>query len=117
VHAPKEQLAMIRWVLLGSLLVAGSALGSDSPKPGEKTVAEICSMCHAPGLMGAPKIGDGAAWGARLKDAGSIDGLVESAEHGKRSMPPRGGHPELTEDDLKAAIQFMLSKSGLAGAP
>jgi cytochrome c5 len=74
-------------------------------------------MCHTPGLMGAPKIGDGVAWGSRLKDAGSIDGLVESAEHGKRSMPPRGGHPELTDDDLKAAIQFMLSKSGLAGTP
>lgn len=85
--------------------------------PGDKTVASICSMCHGSGLMGAPKIGDGAAWGARLKAAGSIDVLVESAEHGKNSMPPRGGHPELSDADLKAAIESMLSQSGVGTAP
>lgn len=104
---------MMRRLLFSAFLLAGPALGADTPRPGDQTVTQICSMCHAPGLMGAPKIGDSEAWQARLKSAGSIDGLTESAEHGKRSMPPRGGHPELTDADLKAAIEFMLSKSGV----
>jgi cytochrome c5 len=83
-------------------------------KPGDKTVAQVCSVCHGAGLMGAPKIGDTNAWQGRLKKAGSIDSLAESAEHGKGNMPPRGGQSNLTDDDLKAAIHYMLDKSGVA---
>lgn len=91
--------------------------GDGAPKPGDRTVSTICSACHGSGLMGAPKIGDGSAWGARLKKAGAIDALVESAEHGKNSMPARGGHPELTDADLRAAIQWMLDQSGVSSTP
>ena len=86
------------------------ALAGDS---GDKTVGEICSVCHGSGLMGAPKIGDNYAWQARLQRAGSIDLLAESAEHGRGNMPPRGGEPSLTDNDLKAAIRYMLGKSGI----
>lgn len=80
---------------------------------GEQTVARQCSLCHGPGLMGAPRIGDKDAWSARLHSAGSIDKLVESARRGKRSMPPSGGLPTLTDDELRSAIQYMTAKSGI----
>ena len=106
-------------LLAASLLLSFSALSSsvfadNSPRPGDQTVSQVCSVCHGTGLMGAPKIGDADAWKPRLQRAGSIDGLVESAEHGRGNMPPRGGVSRLTDADLKAAIQYMLSKSGVA---
>jgi cytochrome c5 len=97
-------------------LLAVSASGfADDAKPGDRTVAQVCSVCHGSGLMGAPEIGDSSAWSGRLKGAGSLDALVESAEHGKGNMPPRGGESNLTDADLKAAVQYMLSKSGVGG--
>lgn len=90
------------------------AAAGNPPRPGEKTVGEVCSNCHGAGLMGAPRIGDASAWQGRLKAAGSIDQLVESAEHGKGNMPPRGGMSSLTDEDLKAAISYMLAMSGSA---
>ncbi len=79
---------------------------------GEQTVARICSVCHEEGLLGAPRIGDTPAWKARLDGAGSVERLAESAAHGKGNMPPRGGQPGLSDNDLKAAIRYMLSRSG-----
>lgn len=103
----------VRLAALALTLVTFSIRAGDAPvRPGEETVTKVCSVCHGTGLMNAPKIGDSGAWPARLKAAGSIDALVESAEHGKGNMPPRGGRPDLSDADLKAAIQFMLSKSG-----
>jgi len=103
------------WALVMFAIGAASIAEADgSARPADKTVSQVCSVCHGSGLMGAPKIGDGGAWQGRLQKAGSIDALAESAEHGKGNMPPRGGQSSLTEDDLKAAIQYMLSKSGVS---
>lgn len=109
----------LRTVVLAVLISAFSnlpiaAIAGTASRSGEKTVSEVCSNCHGAGLMGAPQIGDAGAWQARLKTAGSIDQLVESAEHGKGNMPPRGGMSNLSDDDLKAAIAYMLTVSGAA---
>jgi len=94
-------------VMLCAIATSSQAMAAD----GEKLVAQVCSVCHGAGLMGAPRIGNTADWQTRLKAAGSVDALVESAEHGKGNMPPRGGMPSLTDNDLKAAIEVMLAKS------
>jgi cytochrome c5 len=94
------------------LCLLPSAQTNAAAQPGDQTVQHICSACHARGLMGAPKIGDANAWNSRLKNAGSVDQLVQSAARGKGNMPPRGGQTELTDDDLRAAIQYMISRSG-----
>ena len=86
--------------------------GAAAAQGGDQTVQHVCSVCHAHGLMGAPKIGDAGAWNARLRNAGSVDQLVQSAARGKGNMPPRGGQTQLTDDDLRAAIQYMISRSG-----
>jgi cytochrome c5 len=64
--------------------------------------------------MGAPKIGDSADWQARFKSAGSIGGLLTTTQHGKGNMPARGGESSLSDTELQSAIQYMLSKSGVA---
>jgi cytochrome c5 len=80
---------------------------------GEEVVTKVCNGCHLAGVLGAPKEGDGAAWGVRVKAAGGLDGLTASAIKGKGSMPPRGGDAELSDDEVKAGIETMLKKSGV----
>lgn len=80
---------------------------------GEQVVAQVCSACHGTGVMNAPKIGDKAAWESRFKAAGGIDGLLAVAQKGKNLMPPRGGKPDLTDAELKSAIETMLKQTGI----
>jgi cytochrome c5 len=79
---------------------------------GEQVYATVCSACHTGGLLGAPKADDKAAWASRKSAAGGLDGLVASALKGKNSMPARGGKADLSEDEVKAAITFILQKNG-----
>ncbi|MGH8765359.1 MAG: c-type cytochrome [Burkholderiales bacterium] len=78
-------------------------------KGGEEVVKEVCSTCHVPGIAGAPKIGDKAAWGPRLKQG--LDGLLSSVVKGKGAMAPRAG-TSLTDDELARAVVFMANQSG-----
>lgn len=59
--------------------------------------------------MGAPKLGDKAAWGPRI--AKGKDALYTSAISGFKLMPPKGGNPSLKDEEVKAVVDFMISKS------
>jgi len=101
-------------VLTALAVLAGAAAdAAETPRSGEQTVRQICSACHGAGLFGAPRIGNADAWSARLRAAGSVDGLLASAANGKNSMPPRGGAAELSDAELRAAIESMLAQSGV----
>ena len=93
--------------LLGALLLAAAA-GAGAAAP-ERAAPEIvratCALCHGPGIGGAPRIGDLRAW--RSRAGGDLGTLARSAARGKGAMPPRGGVPDLTEAELRAAIAFM----------
>lgn len=69
-------------------------------------------LIHQAGVRGAPRIDDSSAWKQRLAAAGGEEGLVRSAEQGKNQMPPKGGRPDLTEADIRAAVDAMLRQSG-----
>jgi len=90
-------------------LAAAVAGGAEGSRSGEAIFASTCGACHTAGVAGAPKIGDKAAWAARL--AQGLDGLVKSATIGKNAMPPKGG-ADLTPPELTRAIVFMANKSG-----
>ena len=92
--------------------VAAAPVGEVSP--GEAIYNKACVACHASGVAGAPKLGDEAAWEPRL--AQGVDGLLQSAIKGKNAMPPRGTCMDCSDDDLKAAIEFMLGTVGAAPA-
>lgn len=80
---------------------------------GKSVYGKTCSMCHAAGVAGAPKPGDKEAWAARIAQGEetlykhSIEGFT--GEHGM--MPARGGNPKLTDDEMKAAVDFMVAQS------
>lgn len=92
-------------------LAPAPAAAAHAPMNGEQVVAKVCSACHGSGVLGAPKIGDKAEWSKRK--AAGLAALVASATKGKNSMPPKGGDASLSEDELKAAIQEMLKKTGV----
>lgn len=68
-----------------------------------------CGACHNTGAAGAPKTGDKAAWAPRIKQG--VDALHQTALKGKGAMPPKGGNMALSDADVKAAVDFMVSQS------
>jgi cytochrome c5 len=70
--------------------------------------AQTCSTCHTPGIAGAPKVGDKAAWAPRV--AQGIDALTASAIKGKGAMPPKGGS-SASDADIKAVVTYMVNAS------
>jgi len=68
-----------------------------------------CSRCHDTGVAGAPKLGDRAAW--TLHAGHGAHHLTHAVLEGKGAMPPRGGNPNLNDNEIEAAIQFILGQS------
>ena len=80
---------------------------------GKSVFGKTCAMCHAAGVAGAPKPGDKADWGPRI--AQGMETLYKHAMEGftgaKGQMPARGGSPALTDDEVKAAVNYMADQS------
>ena len=89
---------------------AGGALAAEDTTAGKAVYDGGCIACHGTGVLGAPKLGDAAAW--RPRAAGGLSALVNSARAGKGSMPPKGGNAALTDAQLGNAISYMLAQSG-----
>jgi cytochrome c5 len=67
-----------------------------------------CGACHAAGVAGAPKSGDKAAWGSRVSKGKPT--LYDHAIKGIGAMPAKGGNPSLSDDAVKAAVDYMLAQ-------
>lgn len=97
------------------LLTAASAaillVSHTAAADGAATYKTTCQSCHATGAAGAPKMGDKAAWAPRI--AKGMDALVQSSINGVpgTSMMPKGMCAACSNDDLKAAVEYMVSQS------
>jgi cytochrome c5 len=94
---------------VGQVVVAE---GSDTPgqRTGKQIVEAVCSACHATGALNAPKIGDKGMWHDLIKEGHQH--LTENAIKGLRQMPPRGGNPQLTDEEMARAVAFMANQAG-----
>lgn len=97
---------------------AQAALVANVPFGGRTDGAEIfnngpCTGCHTAGVAGAPKL-DAAGIGARAAEQG-VDQLIHKAITGFTGtvgvMPAKGGNPALTDDQVKAAVEWMVGQS------
>jgi cytochrome c5 len=78
---------------------------------GEKVYQDVCKVCHEAGLVGAPKLGDKAAWAPRIKRG--IDALYTNAIKGTdKGMPPKGGNRDLADIEVQRAVVYMANRSG-----
>jgi cytochrome c5 len=78
---------------------------------GEQVYQTVCKACHEAGVAGAPKLGDKAAWAARIKQG--VDTLYDHAIKGTaKGMPPKGGNSDLDDVEVQRAVVFMANHSG-----
>ena len=89
--------------------MAPSSVVSGGPGKVETIYSASCSACHASGAAGAPKLGDKQAWALRIKNGSEV--LYNSAIKGKKAMPPKGGNVSLSNEDVKAVVDYMVSKA------
>ena len=72
------------------------------------TYQSACFACHGTGAAGAPKLGDKAAWGPRISKG--KDTLYDHALHGFNAMPAKGGNAGLSDDTVKAVVDYLVSQ-------
>jgi cytochrome c5 len=94
--------------ITASLAIAATlfATAGIASADGKTTYDAKCGVCHVAGVAGAPKFGDKAAWEPRI--ATGMDAMLAVAISGKGAMPPKGTCMDCSDDDLKAAIQYMV---------
>ena len=95
---------VVAMAIPAAMPVAAAAQGG-----GEGTYKSACSACHASGVAGAPKLGDKAAWGARVAKGKAT--LYEHALKGFNAMPAKGGNTTLSDADVKAAVDFLVAQA------
>jgi cytochrome c5 len=78
-------------------------------KTGEEVFKAQCTGCHAAGLAGAPKFGDAAAWGPRIKTG--YETLLNSALKGKNAMGAQGGG-SYDDYEIARAVVYMANAGG-----
>jgi len=78
-------------------------------KAGAEVYAAQCAACHATGVAGAPKLGDAAAWGPRIRTG--YEALLNSALKGKGAMGPQGGG-DFEDAEIGRAVVHMANAAG-----
>ena len=94
--------------LAGALTLSGAVIAD-----GKADYEAKCAACHGFGVAGAPKFGDAAAWADRI--ARGSEALYENAIKGYTGkdgvMPPKGGFVDLSDDAVKAIVDYMVEQS------
>ncbi|AFJ02267.1 Cytochrome c5 [Methylophaga frappieri] len=85
-----------------------AAAGGESG-PGMDVYNSVCMACHAAGVLEAPKLGSADDWAPRIEKG--IDTLYDHAINGFNMMPAKGGNGALSDDDVKAAVDYMVAES------
>jgi c(7)-type cytochrome triheme protein len=101
---------------LAALLLAAAACLAQAQERGRQVYEKSCALCHGAGIAGAPRVGAAADWSARLARGNAA--LYASALGGTpRGMPARGGNLALKDAEVRAAVDYMLSRLPRERAP
>jgi len=106
--APEAVAARLQPV--GRVAFGATSRAAAGPRSDEDIVKTACLACHQAGVANAPRIGDKAAWGPRIKTG--LNGMLAVAAKGRGAMPPRGGVADLSDLELARAIVVMANQSG-----
>ncbi len=88
---------------------AGVVAVAAKAKTGEEVYNGACVACHGAGIAGAPKTGDKALWAPRI--AQGVNVLYEHAIKGFKGMPAKGGQVALSDDEVKAGVDYQVAKA------
>ena len=96
-------------VMFAALLVASAgATTTTVAQPNMDKYNKSCAVCHSAGVAGAPKTGNAEAWAPRLEKG--MDALVTSVKNGLNAMPAKGGRADLSDEEVTAAVEYMLAQ-------
>ncbi len=103
-----------------ALLVAGDAAaqaegdaGDAGSHPGESVYNGLCISCHGTGIPGIPQLGDKEAWASRIEKGTEVlyGSVINGFQGSTMMMPPRGGNPGLTDEQIHDSVDYMLEQS------
>lgn len=118
-HHKSPESLKARVAAVGTLNIGGAGAGTATSdvnfaddEDGETIYSTSCAACHASGVAGAPVLGDVDDWDERIEQG--INSLVEHAIAGFTGsygvMPPKGGDASLSDNEVTAAVQFMVDQ-------
>lgn len=102
---------------VGKVTIASKVVNAVVPAAqaadGKATYTAKCSACHGTGAAGAPKLGDKAAWKARIAQgkATLYEHAIKGFQGKKGFMPAKGGFTDLSDAEVKAVVDHMVSSS------
>lgn len=97
----------------GQAVAVADQGGGGGTNLGQQTYERACFACHGTGAAGAPRMGDAADWGTRAEKGREL--LIQHSLEGfmgeRGYMPPKGGQPQLADEAVIAALDYMLEQS------
>lgn len=106
------KLPSLSGIVLSIIFLLNFNLAHSATKTGKEVYDIGCAGCHASGVLGAPKFGNKTDWATREKQG--IKTLNDHALKGFKNMPAKGGNPAFKNEEVEAAVTYMLSKSGFS---
>ena len=88
----------------------GAAAPAAGGADGKKVYEATCQACHGGAVPGVPHVGKKEDWAPRIKQG--KDTLHKHALEGFNAMPAKGGNGSLSDDEVKAAVDYMANQSG-----
>jgi len=93
---------------------ANTAAEAGAGPDGKAVFDGLCTACHSVPGIGAPVFGNKEEWAPRI--AQGKDTLYTHAINGFTGaqgfmMPAKGGNPALSDEEVKAAVDYMVSNS------
>lgn len=79
----------------------------DGSTDGEMIYGRVCAACHDAGVAGAPTL-ERDSWNNRLDK--EREELIASVVNGLGAMPPRAGRNDLSDEQIEAAVDYMLDQ-------
>lgn len=120
----RQQETLERIAPVAKVAVAGkdnAALAAPAAAPaaaladlsGEEVYAQVCSVCHAAAIAGAPKTGDKGAWAARIAQGAAMlnKHAIEGFQGKAGYMPPKGGRTDLSDQSIVNAVEYLVSQA------
>ncbi len=118
IKSTNERIAPIGQVNIGNVPAPKASATGDGGEAtavafsAEGVYQSVCHTCHGTGVLESPRIDDAAEWTKRL--AAGIDTVYQKAIQGVGNMPAKGGRTDLSDQNFKKIVDYMLTQAGVS---
>ena len=85
----------------------------DQALTGPQVYNNACLACQGAGIAGAPVLGNRQAWAPRIDKGRDVlyDHSLNGFQGNAGYMPPKGGRTDLSDDEVKRAVDYMIAEA------